>query len=291
MRSTRATLVAEANPEGKETKVHFDYVTQSEFEASGFSGGNVEHSPEVAVGSDFNLHADTYQATGLAPSTRYRFRAVATNSEGSQTVEGNPFETLGPLEILGAWATEVGSDAATVHGEANPLGSPATGYFEYVDQASFEASGFADATRVPSPSTLAFGSGETPVSESAVLSPLAPGTIYHYRITVEDAFATQVGPERIFTTFVALAQSNTTCPNQGFRTSFSAALPDCRAYEMVSPVEKNNGDVVPEEDPTSHAPSALDQLCGWVEADVLVGDRFRWRPGRTVEQPVSVGAE
>ena len=259
VRSTRATLVAEANPEGKETKVHFDYVTQSEFETSGFSGANVKHSPEVTVGSDFNLHADTYQATGLTPSTRYRFCAVATNSEGSQTVEGSIFETLGPFEILGTWATEVGDDAATVHGEVNPLGSPATGYFEYVDQASFEASGFAEATRVPSPSTLAFGSGETPVAESGVLAPLSPGTVYHYRITVEDSFATQVGPERVFTTFVALSQSNTNCPNQGFRTSFSAALPDCRAYEMVSPVEKNNGDVVPEKDPTSHVPTALDE--------------------------------
>ena len=259
VRSTRATFVAEANPEGRETKVHFDYVTQSEFEASGFLGGSVKHSPEVAIGADFNLHADTYQATGLVPSTRYRFRLVATNSEGSQTVEGNAFETLGPFEILAVWATEVGDDAATVHGEVNPLGSPATAYFEYVDQASFEVSGFAEATRVPSPSTLAFGSGETPVAESAVLAPLSPGTVYHYRVTVEDSFATQVGPERVFTTFVALSQSNTTCSNQGFRTSFSAALPDCRAYEMVSPVEKNNGDVVPENDPTSHVPSALDE--------------------------------
>ena len=43
VRSTKATFTAEANPEGMETKVHFDYVTQSEFEASGFSGGSVKH--------------------------------------------------------------------------------------------------------------------------------------------------------------------------------------------------------------------------------------------------------
>ena len=291
VRSTKATLTAEANPEGKETKVHFDYVSQSEFEASGFSGGNVKHSPEVTIGSDFNLYADSYQATGLAPSTRYRFRAVATNAEGSQTVEGVSFETLGPLEILGTWMTEVGDDAATVHAEVNPLGSVTTGYFEYVDQAHFEVSGFAEATRVPSPSVLAFGSGEIAARASALLSSLSPGTIYHYRVSVEDPFTTRTGPEKAFTTFVALTQPNVDCPNQEFRTSFSAALPDCRAYEMVSPVDKNNGDIVPAVDLLFAAPTALDESSAErVEAHVLLVNGLRGRRGRAVEQPVSVGA-
>ena len=31
------------------------------------------------------------------------------------------------------------------------------------------------------------------------------------------------------------------CPNAEFRTGAAQYLPDCRAYEMISPVQKNNG--------------------------------------------------
>lgn len=44
------------------------------------------------------------------------------------------------------------------------------------------------------------------------------------------------------------------CPNEAFRVGLGATLPDCRAYEMVTPVYKNSGDVTTESAIISLAP-------------------------------------
>jgi hypothetical protein len=60
------------------------------------------------------------------------------------------------------------------------------------------------------------------------------------------------------------------CPNEAFRVGSAAALPDCRAYEMVTPVFKNVGDVTNESKTTvwgePMAGSAGQSLTIWSDA-------------------------
>jgi hypothetical protein len=255
--NVRATLKASVNPEGKASTVHFEYVDDATFQDEGFS--NPIESPESALTpADFKLHEASTEvlcesqnpgaASCLKPDTRYHFRAVA--SDGLHETKGPEaiFETKAAAKLGPAWSTDVGIEAATVHADLNPLSLPTTAYFEYIDQASFEASGFENSRKAPDVETGAgevdFGSGEAMVSRSAPLYPLVPGTTYHYRYVASDFFGTFVGPERILRTFPPNPRPNIECYNQEFRTGASAALSDCRAYELVSPLDKNNGDII-----------------------------------------------
>jgi hypothetical protein len=101
------------------------------------------------VGSDFTLHdaeavigcakpASPPQVSCLKPATGYRYRLVAKNADGESSSEGQ-FKTKPPFEISETYATDVGTDAARLHATVNPLGIPTTAYFEYVDDAAYQA--------------------------------------------------------------------------------------------------------------------------------------------------------
>jgi hypothetical protein len=94
-----------------------------------------------------------------------------------------------------------------------------------------------------------------PVTTPAVnLTGLEAGTEYHYRFVATSSGGGPVrgtggevgqdGAEATFTTAPSSSEPKTNCPNQSFRTGASATLPDCRAYEMVSPVDKGGGNVL-----------------------------------------------
>jgi len=237
--NSKATLNAEVNPEGKPTTYRFQYISEADFEANldnfkdGFEGA--ASTPEsVPIGSDFKLHEASAQATGLVPETKYRCRAIATNADapaGNPGPEGS-FVTKAPLEILDTQVAAVGTEAATLNAVLNPLGISASGFFEYVDDAAFQSSGFATATKAPAGEPLEFGAGETPVLGSTQLTGLNPATTYHYRLVATNVVInpqgkTVISPARTFRTF-SLA---------------SSALPDGRAHELVSPAVKNSAEV------------------------------------------------
>jgi hypothetical protein len=147
----------------------------------------------------------------------------------SVLIVGSPAaQAAGPPQIPAAWASEVGSGSARLNAEINPNGFAATYHFDYVTLAAFEKTGFAGSTKVPVGPDPEIGSGSTPLSLARSLSGLKAETAYRYRVVASNSAGTTPGPEHALIT-------------QG--AGGPLALLDGRGWEMVSPVEKNGGEV------------------------------------------------
>ncbi len=257
--NTKATFNGKINPEGEATTYHFEYITDGDFKAAGnsFGAGTVKTPESGPLPADFKLHPVQVSVQGLTAETTYHFRIVVTSAATGPGGNSSPivtFTTKQPLEFGDVWSTDVGTATATLHGEVNPLGIPATARFEYVELAKYEESGYIEAVQVPAASEeeIDLGEGEALKEVSVQVDGLQAGTTYRYRIVATDRCKPDPAPlceffepEDTFTTFVGVSPI-VDCPNHALRAAGSGAfLPDCRAYEMVSPVDKNGSNVEP----------------------------------------------
>ena len=161
------------------------------------------------------------------------------------------------ITIDSTYVSAVTSKEATLHATINPEGLATTYHFDYGTDTSYGTS---------TPENGA-GSDSSVHSVARSIGGLAPNTVYHYRVVTTNTAETLPGPDRTFTTYSPGA-GNTSCPNQAFRIGAGANLPDCRAYEMVSPVDKNGGDVAPFWAPDETVPAALSPRAAYNQAAV-----------------------
>jgi DNA-binding beta-propeller fold protein YncE len=149
-----------------------------------------------------------------------------------------------PPTIEDEYALAVGPSNATLGAAINPHFWPDTHY--YVEYGTGKCTeGGCPVQQPVSPGSL-LGGGATDAimaTEAIHLSGLAPGTTYHYRFVASSSGGgPTVGAESTFTTF-RVGPRRPCPPNEPFRTGPSAALPDCRAYEMLSPVDKEGAEL------------------------------------------------
>ncbi len=149
---------------------------------------------------------------------------------------GSAFAAASAPVVARVWASEVNRSTARIDAQINPSEADTTYRFEYGPDTSYGSS-------VPVPDGD-LGSGSEGVEVGEFLTGLQAGGIYHYRVVATNASGTTPGEDETFTTFSASSpEPADTCPNAAYRVGSSTGLPDCRAYEMVSPVVKNGGDV------------------------------------------------
>jgi hypothetical protein len=183
---------------------------------------------------------------GLLPNQHYFVRLVASNAGGSTASAGpDPsFDTPASAPTaIPTYPTNASATAITLRAFVNPNHSALTEcHFDYGLTAAYGQS-------VPcSPDP---GSANELTEVSAGLSGLTPTTEYHYRLVTANQGGPATFEDRIAET-LATPQASA-CPNLQFHTGNSANLPDCRAYEMVSPPDKNGADIIGVSDRTRAA--------------------------------------
>jgi DNA-binding beta-propeller fold protein YncE len=226
---TTATLNGKANPKGLAvTECVFEYGLD---ETYGETAPCAESSGAIGTGNTpVPVHADI---AGLSAGTVYHFRLLVATASGTEAGSDETFKTLGPPVISEDHLAGATDTEATLKALVNPEGLTTTYHFEYG----------LDETYGQSTPTIPVGKDRTPHPVLANLAGLAPATTYHWRIAAVNASGETEGADHTLTTY-RTASPDPSCPNQAFRTGASALLPDCRAYEMVSPVAKNGGDIV-----------------------------------------------
>jgi WD40-like Beta Propeller Repeat len=120
-----------------------------------------------------------------------------TEEPGLWGVFGLTVPPPGPLVEPGESATPGLRGTASLEATVNPEGNETTYRYEYVDQANFQASGYASASSTP---TLSVGSSFGDQLASVHLTGLVPGGTYHYRIVATSSKGTATGPDQSFTT-------------------------------------------------------------------------------------------
>jgi hypothetical protein len=133
--------------------------------------------------------------------------------------------TAVPPQVSKTSASAVSSTTAVLEASINPQGVKTAFHFEY---GTSDCAKSACPNVVPVPNGEA-GSGTSAVRVKAPIEGLTLATVYHFVVVAKNQLGETVkGPDRVFVTLGV--------PFKG--------LPDERAYEQASPVNKNGGDAV-----------------------------------------------
>jgi len=174
--------------------------------------------------------------SGLNPNTHYFVRLQVTRPYFSDfTPVTSPVQSFtaasGPPIISVAEARAVDEHSVRVTALIDPSHSPTAYAVEYGTSASLGSS----------TEPVSVGSGTEPIEVSPVIGDLSPATQYYFKVVATNLVNSAASENLPVVTFPA-TPSFGSCPNERFRTGPSAKLPDCRAYEQVTPNDKYGSD-------------------------------------------------
>jgi hypothetical protein len=226
----------------------FEYVSETAYQKSGFedlsSGGQVpcEAPDAVEVPKDDSytaVHARVGEHVEAGVTYRYRLSATVAGALGGVAHGVVQAFTAPHAPRVGATAaSEVTSTFARLSADVDPLGADTTYRFQYLTEAQFKAngesfSGPAAPVSAPASPVDVGGGGEAGDLTEAVsqdVGGLTPETTYRFRVVASNDVGVSEG--EVGEGDVEVARVFTTQP------AAAAGLPDGRAYELLTPPDK-----------------------------------------------------
>jgi len=241
--SSAATLNGVLSPnataQGEAGTYEFAY-RESPNECQGEDGKTAPAPATVAPGGK---EAVSVALAGLPPDTTYTYCLLERSAADATAIGAAVTFTTRGAGISEEYVSKVEATAAILHAQIDPNESSTSYHFEY-DRSPYTSSA-PHGTSVPIPSGE-IPAGTSPVPVYVQLSSLAQGTTYYYRVVAVSKLSpteleTFDGPDKTFATPAEPSTAAESCPNARARTEqpYGQALPDCRAYELVSPLNKN----------------------------------------------------
>ncbi|HEY5815375.1 MAG TPA: hypothetical protein VIS95_03440 [Solirubrobacterales bacterium] len=185
----------------------------------------------------------------LSPNRGYLYVASHVTGVGHVFAFSPPPEQC-PPEVKSLALAAVTQGEAELRAQVNPCGLQTDYELQYTTEASFGEVGFANAQSA--------GNGQLPVGGSAVevaavARGLTPGTAYRFRVLASNEEGSDEA-DSPFTTYRE-ADPSPPCPNEARRTG-SLALPDCRAYELLTPADTNGHEPLFARSPVNQFPGS-----------------------------------
>jgi hypothetical protein len=233
--NTSVTLTGTVDPDGLALEeCFFEYLSDAEYQANlgnrfaGAAEAPCEEPDAAEVGAggepvEVHAHLDPLQS-----ETLYHYRLAAANAAAAEYPEdptGVPrgaeetLKTPSKPAIKAQWSEAVGSEEATIKATINPENAATTYRFQWGTSEAYEH-------ETPE-EVLASGIDAEDHTVGLTLHELAPETTYHWRVLAHNALGDAEGKDQELRTYGPTP----------------SGLPEGRAYELVSPTDKEGGEV------------------------------------------------
>jgi hypothetical protein len=233
--ATTATLNGVLNPHNTFEAGSYEFVyrqSAGECQRTNSKTGQLENEKATPATGSLGASPEpvSVPVSELAPGTPYTFCLLERNAAGEDAAISAPetFTTLATVpSITEQFVTELSATSATLHATVDPGGTVTTYMFEYA-RAGEE---FKPVTEPKGSGSAGEGAVPVPVQVEVKLNGLTPASSYQFRVVASNSMQKEKTSEP-----VSFSTQN---------ASTSLLLPDDRAYEMVSPPQKQGAKLDP----------------------------------------------